>query len=350
MQASHTITSLPAPRADVTSPANGVPVDISGSSITQVFPDVSMDCPNPSEHLLTRRGVLEAKRGFAVRREDTGRELRGMKPSPEKDTLYQELRFCADEEQELERRLQEYFVPQHGLTQFLSPRAFFQSCLFNARGRAVERRPNVEIDLPTGADMPAIRYSGPELRQSDAKVFLALLHMLRDVQVGTRVIFQVEAMCIAVFGRYDGNSRRQLLTHIQRLQKGLIVTAKFSVQLCQEFAYPRRGPWGVALHPRIVELFRISPRVWLSIPVRMTLKEGLSTWLYAYVESQSRLIPMRIAKLHELSGSEAEERAFGNSLRDALRELSRWGIIDPGWTLLQGQLRWMKKRPAPPET
>lgn len=348
MEASHPVTSLPAPSAGTTTLGNDVPVD-TRDSFTQVFPDVSIDCPNPSERLLTRRGVLQAKKGFAVQREDTGRELRGMKRSPEKDSLYAELRFYAEEEQELERRLQEHFVPQHGLTQFLSPRAFFQSCLFNARGRSVERRPNVEIELPTGADMPAIRYSGPELRQSDARVFLALLHMLRDVQVGTRVIFQPEAMCIALFGRYDGNSRRQLLTHTQRLQKGLIVTDRFSVQLCQEFAYPSRGPWGVALHPRIVELFRISPRVWLSIPVRLTLTEGLSTWLYAYVESQTRLIPMRIAKLHELSGSESKERAFVNSLRIALQELTRWDIIEPGWSLLQGQIRWMKKRPAPPE-
>ena len=277
-------------------------------------------------------------------REDTHKELRGMKPSPEKDVLYKELHHYAEEAAEMERRLQEYFIPLHGPTQFLSPRAFFRSSIFNARSRSVERSPNVELELPAEPDGPTIRYSGPELRQSDGRVFLALLHMLRDIQVGTKVTLLPEALCIALFGRYDGNTRKQLRTHIQRLQKGLIVTDRFSVQLCQEFDYPARGPWRVALHPHIVELFRLSPRVWLSMSVRLTLTEGLPTWLYAYIESQTHLIPMRIAKLRELSGSESEERAFVNSMRLALKELANRDIIEPGWSLRQGLIRWMKKR------
>lgn len=332
-------------------PTSTVPVANAGAATTQenvtpVFPEVSLDCANPWEPRLTRRGVLDAKKQFGMQREETYRELRSLKASPEKDELYRELRFNADEEADMKRRLEEHFIPQHGLTQFLSPRAFFQSCLFNARGRSVKRRPNIELELITGLDTPGIRYSGPELRQSDGRVFLALLHMLRDVRAGTRVTFQPDVMCIALFGRYDGNSRKQLMSHIQRLQKGLVMADRFSVQLCQEFAYPRSGLWRVALHPHIVELFRISPRVWLSMPMRLSLPEGLPTWLYAYVESQTRLIPMGIAKLRELSGSESGERAFINSMRLALQELTRRDIIEPGWSLLRGQVRWMKKRPS----
>lgn len=314
-----------------------------------VFPDAYLDCANPSESKLTRRGVLDAKNYFGIQREATYKELRGLKASPEKDGLYEELRFYADEEADMKRRLEQHFIPQHGPTQFLSPRAFFQSSIFNARSRSVERSPNVELILPTGPDAPTIRYSGPELRQSDGRVFLVLLHMLRDIQVGTKVTLLPEAICVALFGRYNGNTRKQLRTHIQRLQKGLIVADSYSVQLCQEFDYPARGPWGVALHPHIVELFRISPRVWLSMPMRLSITEGLPSWLYAFVQSQTKLIPMRIAKLRELSGSESEERAFVNSMRLALKELTRRDIIEPGWSLLRGQVHWMKKRQAQPE-
>ncbi len=86
------------------------------------------------------------------------------------------------------------------------------------------------------------------------------------------------------------------------------------------------------------------------MPMRLSLTEGLPSWLYAYVQSQTQLIPMRIAKLRELSGSESGERAFVNSMRLALKELAHRDIIEPGWSLLRGQVRWIKKRlpqPAP---
>ena len=199
---------------------------------------------------------------------------------------------------------------------------------------------------PSSQGKPYIRYSGPELRQSDARVFLALLHMLRDVRVGTQVTMQPEPVCVALFGRYDGNSRRQLRTHIQRLQKGLIITDKYSVQLCLGFEYPNFGGWSVALDRHIVELFRVSPQAWLSIELRLRLPEGLTTWLYAFIESQTRLIPMKIARLQELCGSDSGERAFGNSLRLAMKEIARTGIIEAGWSLRRGQVRWMKKSPS----
>ncbi|MDO8450361.1 MAG: hypothetical protein Q7T10_16300 [Rhodoferax sp.] len=345
MASSHPTPSLPARPDGTLASAALAPAGVDDCS-AHLFPDVTIDSANPSEPLLTRRGVLHTKRGFSARREDAFNDLRGLKPSPEKHALYQEIRFYVEEEAELERRLQEFFIPQHGPTQFLSPRAFFQCALFNARSRSVERQLNVELELPVVLGTPSIRYSGPELRQSDGRVFLALMHMLRDVQAGTRVTLQPEPVCIALFGRYDGNSRKQLRIHIQRLQKGLILTGKFSVQLCLAFDYPSRGPWRVALHPHIVDLFRLSPRVWLSMPLRLTLSEGLSTWLYAFIESQTRLIPMNITTLRELSGSDSGERAFVNSMRLALQELTRRDIIEPGWSLRQGQVRWMKKRPS----
>lgn len=336
----------------VTGPLTGaIPdSDISREIPEFSLPEVLIDCANPGEPLLTRRGVLKTKQDLSVLRADTANELRGMKQSPERADLYKVIRGFAEEESDLENRLEQHFIPQHGPNQFLSPRAFFQSSLFNAQGRSVVRQTNVELEFLGAAGKPMLRYSGPELRQSDGRVFLTLLHMLRDIQVGTRVILQPDAVCIALFGRYDGNSRKQLLSHIQRLQKGLLLTDSFSVQLCQEFDFPKRGPWRVALHPHIVELFRVSPKVWLSMPMRLSLPEGLPTWLYAYIESQTRLIPMQISTLRALSGSDSGERAFINNMRLALRELASRGVLESGWSLRGGQVRWMKKRPPSTRT
>ena len=72
------------------------------------------------------------------------------------------------------------------------------------------------------------------------------------------------------------------------------------------------------------------------------LPEGMASWLYTYISSQTRLIPMRLATLRELCGSEANDKAFSNRMRDALKLLARLGTIDPGWSLKGGQVRWRK--------
>lgn len=122
-----------------------------------------------------------------------------------------------------------------------------------------------------------------------------------------------------------------------------IITDKYSVQLCLGFEYPKFGGWTVALHRHIVELFRVSPQVWLSMELRLSLPEGLTTWLYAYIESQTRLIPTKIPRLQELCGSDSGQRAFSNSLRLAMKELARRNIVEPGWSIRRGEVRWMKK-------
>ena len=311
-----------------------------------LLPEVSLENVDPEERTRTRRGVLLSKRDLEKRRIQAFGETRGMRASPEKNTLYREIQDCKAEEDLLEAHLKERFIPQHSPNQFLSPRAFFVSPLFRVRSKTIERQSHTEIALPTTHGRKPILYRGPELRQSDGLVFLALLHMMRDVQVGTAVSLQPETVCKALFGRYDGNSRKQLRDHVQRLQQGLIILEHCSVQLCLRFEYPKTGKWSVALDPQIVEIFRVSPEVWLKMQPRLQLPDGLATWLYAFIESQTRLIPMQLASLRELCGSEASDKAFTNRFRDALHHLADNGIIDKGWSISDGCVRWMKAQQA----
>jgi hypothetical protein len=318
-------------------------LEASASPATGFLPEVTVDEPDCIDHPLTRRGVLKAKSVYKELRALTFLELRGMTPSPEKESLYKAVRACVDEEKELERKLLENYVPQHSPSQFLSPRVFFVSPLFRVRSKALPRKSHLVTPLPTLAEHTAlISYSGPELRQSDGRVFLALLHMLRDVQVGTNACFEPQAVCCKLFGRYDGNSRNMLRTHIQRLQRGLVISSNFSVQLCLGFHFPSLGNWTVSLDPHIVKLFSAQD-VWFPMQPRLELSDGLPTWLYTFIESQTRLIPMRITKLRELCGSEACDRAFTNVLRLALQRLAAAGIIDTGWSVRRGEVRWLKK-------
>jgi hypothetical protein len=330
----------------ITPPAANTPPLAAESAPRFVLPEVTIEHFNPGEPTLTRAGVIAKKRLVDERRIFMFQEMRGMSPSPEKNRLYNFVQDCVLENQLLEEHLQDKFIPQHSSNQLLSPKSFFMSPLFRVRSISCKREAHLEFELPTSFGKPTIRYSGPELRQSDGMMFLCLLNMLRDVEVGTAVSLPPEATCLALYGRYDGHARAQLQETIRRLQRGLILFKEFTVQLCLRFDHPRFGPWTVGLDSQVVKLFRASPEVWLRMQHRAQLPEGLATWLFAYIESQTRLIPMQLNNLQTLCGSNAGKKGFTNRMRIALSNLTSVGVIDGGWSIKQGVVRWMKARTA----
>jgi hypothetical protein len=332
-------------------PLSVAPIAPDEPATPQRLPGVMVECEDPSESRLIRRGVINTKKMLARQRGLLFDETRGMKQSPEKNALYKAIQDCKADEDLLEQHLQTRFVPGHGAEQMLSPRVFFVSPLFRVRRSSDERLDHIRFDLPTLTGRPRIHYEGPELGQSDSRVFLALLNMMRDVQVGTAVTLYPAHLCAALYGRYDGPARRMLFEHIRRLQHAVIVLDNFSVQLCGRFDYPRKGPWTVGLDRQLTELFLASPEVWLRLETRLSLPEGLATWLYAYIESQTRLIPMSLLTLQTLCGSKAGPKAFINRMRDALSHLSDADVIDTGWSIKTGTVYWMKafrRSPHPP--
>jgi hypothetical protein len=321
--------------------------DATHTPTQSLLPPPMIESASPLEPMLTRSAVINLKVALKEQRAQAARQTRGLQESTQRNALYKEIRACAEEEETLDKHLEQNFVPQHSPGQLLSPRAFSVSPLFRVCNKALQRKTQIELLLPTATGRAPMSYSGPELRQSDGRVFLALLHILRDVQVGTHVRIQPVALCKALFRRYDGNSRKLLRAHIQRLQKGLVTWGACTMQLCLSFEYPRMGGWVVALDPQIVEMFRILPSFWFPMQPRLALTDGLATWLYTYIESQTCLIPTRIDLLRQLCGCDARGRAFTNSLRLALKQVAAAGVIDTKWTLLRGEVRWLKRRDHP---
>lgn len=304
------------------------------------IPDVRILSETLSPSRLVRRGLLAEKEVCEVARNDAASQLRkASQVSGEKSDLYRRIRACTDEEHHIEELIKTRLLPQHGPTQFIGPRAFLRTPLFRVAGKQRARQGATSLVL---VEEPQVTYRGPELRQSDGLVFASLVHMARDVMLNVGVSFHAEDVCRVLFGRYDGNTRRQLRDHIQRLQSGVIAFDTFSIQLCLRFDYPNRGRWSVALDPHIVALFRGNTHVWLDVETRIQLPEGLATWLYGYVRSQTRLIPMKLETLRQQCGSEASPKAFMNCMRLALQQLAHRGVVAPGWSLGAGVVRWMK--------
>jgi hypothetical protein len=69
----------------------------------------------------------------------------------------------------------------------------------------------------------------------------------------------------------------------------------------------------------------------------------LFTWL-----SFGSALPSKVAQFsvgaNTLCGSEATVTAFERQLRRALRQLVAADVLDPGWSVAQGTVRWMKAR------
>lgn len=339
---SHSSPELTSPAPTHGQATSHVPNRLGTAKPRVLLPTISLEYHDVGEDIRTRPGTIAAKRIQESLRQQAAKELRRARSPDEKSQLYQEIQGRTNQAAFLEYQLQANFIPPHTQEQFLGPRIFFVSPLFRVRSTKEARQHHIELRLPVPIGRPEIRYKGPELRQSDGVVFLALLHMLRDVRAGLAVTLRPEAVCRSLFGRYDGNARRQLREHIQRLQQGLLISETFSVQLCQAFEYPKTGAWTVALDRHIIKLFSVSPEVWLPLHQRLSLPEGMATWLYGFISSQTKLIPMRLTTLRELCGSEANNKAFCNRTRDALKLLARLGAIDAGWSLKDGEVRWRK--------
>jgi hypothetical protein len=294
--------------------------------------------------LTHRRALLSQRESLHAQAVEMATEAQTLAASsPERGVLYRGVQDRHAAKAHLETVLANGFLPAHGAGQLISPRIFFVSPLFRVASKRLERERTLSLALKTSEGGVLLSYSGPELRQSDGLVFMALLNHAKDDRVGTKVRFSAEELCKKTFGRYDGPSRKLLHTHIQRLQRGLLEFETFSVQLCKRFDYPARGEWAVELDPDIVKVFQHSSEIWLDMPKRKALPEGLTTWLYGFIESQTRLIPLQARALRDMCGSEASEESFLRTLRIALKELASHGIIDPGWRVQGGQVFWMKR-------
>lgn len=305
------------------------------------LPEVAIESQGASPERLTRRGSIAEKHALRADGGALYKEARNASSTYEKNALSNQSRACHTEADSLETHLNLHFIPQHSPAQLLGARALFVSPLFSVKSNATPRDNLLGLTL-SGEAKPQIDYVGPELRQSDGRIFLALLNLLRDIQTGTAVCFEPAAVCRALLGRYDGVSRKSLRDHIERLEHGLLIFGDHSVQLCRKFEHPKIGPWTISLDPNIVELFRASPAVWLKLQDRLSLPEGMATWLLTYIASQTRLFPTKLSTLHQLCGSEAGEKAFANRFRDALRELVKRQIIDAGWSIKAGRIHWLK--------
>jgi hypothetical protein len=262
--------------------------------------------------------------------------------SQEKNELWRQMDVVRADVQGEEIILDEQFIYLHSSAQLLGTRLIFRSPLFNVRNQKTTRDARIKLQLPLDEETSAF-YEGPELRQDDGLVFMALLNIARDVRLGRAVGFSAQDLCQSLWGYYDGPARVRLKTMISRLQLGILNFPTFRVHLVERFDFPTKGLWSVRLDADIVNLFPRKEVVWLDLVQRQSLTSGLASWLYGYIRSQTTLIPTKVERLRQMSGSRGKLAGFRSNLMETMAVLTAARVVCGGWRIDKNEmLHWLK--------
>ena len=119
--------------------------DAPQASTASLLPPPMIESASPLEPMLTRCAVIDLKVALKEQRAQAARQTRGLQASAQRDAIYREIRACAEEEETLDKHLEQNFVPQHSPGQLLSPRAFSVSPLFRVCNKVLQRKTQIEL-------------------------------------------------------------------------------------------------------------------------------------------------------------------------------------------------------------
>lgn len=199
------------------------------------------------------------------------------------------------------------------------PNEILRSALFTAKNRK-QPRENLKSATIYMIGGGKITYTGEELRQDDETVWLQLIHLAKEQQVGAFIEFTPYAFCKAVHWPLKGQSYTRLkgvLTRMQatalavyskRLKKGVSLSMIPSFEFQDMETGGKLPRWRVQIAPQLVEMFgdvHFSRMEWEQ---RLELPVGLATWLHGYLASHKEPFPIKIETIKKGAGLTGEDK------------------------------------------
>jgi len=223
-----------------------------------------------------------------------------------------------------------------------APNDLLRSALFNARNPNLPResylvqKPLVITVLGDGD----ITYAGEELRQTDEKIWLQLIHLARTQPPGEPIEFVASHFCKEIGLAPATKNFKLLALCIRRLLGANLAIrsrrdgtlgkpvnlATHGIPLIGAFKHTgdgtRNQKWQVTIHPAFVQLFADDYYTRIEWEQRRKLPDGLATWLHGYFSSHRDPIPVRIQELARGAGLlSADLDNVVRSFRRALKAL-----------------------------
>ena len=200
-----------------------------------------------------------------------------------------------------------------------------------------------------------IEFQGEELRQDDLRVLLALIRIRAGGGCETAIEFNPRKFCVKTLGWGDsGGSVEKLNEAILRLHDAKcrlyyaheeIGKEVFQgISFITEFAI-LKGAWSVQLSPSLVTLLTGWYRSYMKVSERMSMKDGLGSWLYGVIKADSCELGFDLEQLRAVSGSPMILKEFNRAVKKSMAEFEKMGVV-AGFTLKNGHLSLRKTASA----
>lgn len=228
------------------------------------------------------------------------------------------------------------FMPQTSNALLPVPTALVLNRVFGLGRHA--RQAERQFSFPYGK--ATVTYTGPELRQFDARVLFALYEMSKRVPFGMPVAFRPSEVLRIMNTQPTGYYYDELEAAIRRLQVSLICIkfsvhserSSFEVQLLGKREWKAGDPRGQAWIHIDREVRQLFGAGYTTIPLalRMSLPDGLVSWLATMlfaIRNKSADLKFPVSWLQESCGSKAGIRDFRKNLHRAFKHLLQNGVI-----------------------
>lgn len=221
------------------------------------------------------------------------------------------------------------------------PNALARSAIFNVNKSNAPRR-RLDKEVIASVEGVKIIFTGEELRQDDADVFLEVLHLARDTLLNEKVEFTGYGMLKSLGWGTSTKCYTRLVTTLERLQNGSL-TVKFGGNkkgfigsMVRKFLWndgtetgtDGKTRWVAYVEPEIVALFSDDDYTRLAREQRQRLRYELSKWLHTYYHTHAVPFAHSVKFIHRQCGSQTKELFhFRANLKKALAELQSEGFL-----------------------
>jgi TrfA protein len=219
------------------------------------------------------------------------------------------------------------------------PNEIVRSALFNARNRNLPRSyfEEAEIAVIGGG---RITYTGKELRQDDETVWLQLIHLARNKPLGQAIEFTPYSFCKSIGWTIEGRSYLRLRACLIRMKATSLsvysgrISAGVALSLIREFSWKdvetgrASRLYKVEVHPSLVQLFQGDHFTRFEWSQRLSLPDGIATWLHCYLASHRDPYPIKFETIKSGAGITTRRMTRVRELIEkALRELVKVGFL-----------------------
>lgn len=216
------------------------------------------------------------------------------------------------------------------------PNVLARSALFRVADKRAERVYLKDVEVFNIGKSKVI-YRGLELRQDDADVFLQLVHLAKNQDIGSPIFFTKYAMTKMLQWSQCTSSNERLKEAILRLTSCLLVVESdeggFSGRLIDQFVWmndktnTEHQTWKIVLDPKILSMFNWASYSRVEWEMRMQLTP-LEKWLHAYYSSHKKPLPIKVETLYMGCGSTAKNmHSFKQKLGKSMEHLNEVGFI-----------------------